>query len=336
MQIRHTFFTMFLLASSLAASGQQFASGPEPQQGTMTGTVLDSDGGLIPGATVTIDGPEPRDHYVTTSSDSGYFTVTGLRPAVSLSVSVSANGFAAWNSPPIVLSPGQQWDLSEIKLKISLVETSVSAITQEELATEQVHVAEQQRVFGIIPNFYIAYDKNTVPLTTRLKFELAFKASTDAATIGAAGFLAGINQAANRPNYVQGAKGYGQRFGAAYADGASGIIVGGAILPSLLHQDPRYFYQGTGTTRSRMLHALSSPIRAKGDNGKWQFNYSSIGGDLVSGALSNVYYPPSNRGPSLVFTTALTTTAGRMVNALAQEFILSKFTSRPKTAPAGE
>jgi hypothetical protein len=85
-----------------------------------------------------------------------------------------------------------------------------------------------------------------------------------------------------------------------------------------------------------MLHALSSPIRAKGDNGKWQFNYSSIGGDLVSGALSNVYYPPSNRGPSLVFTTALTTTAGRMVNALAQEFILSKFTSRPKTAPAGE
>ena len=142
--------------------------------------------------------------------------------------------------------------------------------------------------------------------------------------------LAGINQAADTPNYVQGAKGYGERFGAAYADGFTDIMIGGAVLPSLLHQDPRYFYQGTGTTKSRILHALSTPFICKGDNGRWQPNYSSIGGDLASGAIANLYYPASNRGVRLVFGNALITTGGRMVNGLVQEFLLRKFTHNIK------
>ena len=105
--------------------------------------------------------------------------------------------------------------------------------------------------------------------------------------------LAGIDQAADTPNYVQGAKGYGERLGATYTDGFTDILIGGAVLPSLLHQDPRYFYQGTGTKKSRILHALSSPFICKGDNGRWQPNYSSVGGDLASGAISNAYYPAS-------------------------------------------
>lgn len=329
MQIRRVLLFVFLWNTSFIAKAQ-LASGPEPQSGSITATVVDSDGGLVPGAKVTVEGSQPSDHHLVTTSNDGSFTIGGLRPAIPLRVSVSARGFADWSSSPITLVPGQQWDLAEIKLRISLVETSVTAVTQEELALEQVHAAEKQRVFGIIPNFYIAYDPNTVPLTTKMKFELARKASTDVVTFAGAGFLAGINQAADTPNYVQGAKGYGQRFGAAYADGVTGILIGGAILPSLLHQDPRYFYQGTGTGRSRALHAISAPFRAKGDNGKWQINYSSIGGDLASGAISNIYYPPSNRGTSLVFKTLASVTAGRMANALAQEFILSKFTTRAK------
>jgi hypothetical protein len=78
------------------------------------------------------------------------------------------------------------------------------------------------------------------------------------------------------------------------------------------------------------MHAISAPFLAKGDNGRWQFNYSSIGGDLASGALSNLYYPESNRGPSLVFSGFAITTSARIVKALAEEFVLPKFTSRPK------
>jgi len=184
----------------------------------------------------------------------------------------------------------------------------------------------------VIPNFYTSYDKQFVPFTTKMKFQLAMKASTDVVSVTAAGLIAGINQASGaKPNYGQGAKGLGQRFGAAYASGASNILIGGAILPSLLHQDPRYFYQGTGSTRSRIFHAVSAPFVARGDNGRPQFNFSSIGGDLASGALSNLYYPSADRGPSIVFTGALLSTAGRVVNALAQEFFLSRVTHRTTT-----
>ncbi len=105
-------------------------------------------------------------------------------------------------------------------------------------------------------------------------------------------------------------------------------MVGEAILPSLLHQDPRYFYQGTGTKRSRAFHALLSPFICKGDNGKWEPNFSSVGGDLTAGAVSNIYSPQSNRGAGILFENALITTGGRMANGLVQEFILRRFTSR--------
>jgi hypothetical protein len=125
-------------------------------------------------------------------------------------------------------------------------------------------------------------------------------------------------------------KGYGQRFGAAYANEFTDIMIGGAILPSLLHQDPRYFYQGTGTKKSRALHAISAPFICKGDNGNRQFNYSSVGGDLASGALQNLYYPTSNRGPGLVISGFVIDTGGRIANALAQEFILHRLTRKVK------
>jgi hypothetical protein len=107
-------------------------------------------------------------------------------------------------------------------------------------------------------------------------------------------------------------------------------MIGGAILPSLLHQDPRYYYRGTGTNKARALHAISSPFVCRGDSGKMQPNFSSIGGDLSSSALSNLYYPPSNRGSGLVFQNFFITTGERMLSALVQEFVLGRITARQK------
>ena len=98
------------------------------------------------------------------------------------------------------------------------------------------------------------------------------------------------------------------------------------MLPSLLHQDPRYFYQGTGTTTSRLKHALFSPFVCRGDNGKPQVNFASLGGDLASSALSNTYYPNSNRGHGLVFGNSAIESAERMISGVTQEFVLRKLT----------
>ena len=128
----------------------------------------------------------------------------------------------------------------------------------EQVAAEQVKVEEKQRVFGVVPNFYVTYEHDAAPLTPKLKFQLAMKALTDPVTISGFGLNAAIYQAADYPSYRQGAAGYGQRLGATFAGGYTKILLGDALLPSLFHQDPRYFYQGTGTARSRFA---SSPPR---------------------------------------------------------------------------
>jgi hypothetical protein len=105
-------------------------------------------------------------------------------------------------------------------------------------------------------------------------------------------------------------------------------MIGGAILPSLLHQDPRYFYQGTGSTGSRFRHAVFSPFVTRSDSGKSMPNYSSLGGDLASSGLSNLYFPRADRGVGLVFGNFAIGTAERIGGSLVQEFILSRFTKR--------
>jgi len=330
MRIKQALVVVFLFGLPATRSPCQQFSAPEPQGANITGTATDTDGDYIPGATILVDDSIPADHRTVIADETGAFTLQNLHPAVLYQLTIRAKGFTDWTSPALTLTPGQQMELTDIKLIVGSVETTVSAIMPEQLALEQVKEEEKQRVFGIFPNFYVSYDQQFVPLPAKLKFQLALRASTDPVTIAATAFLAAVNQAAATPAYVEGVKGYGQRFGAAYAGGVSGILIGGAILPSVLHQDPRYFYQGTGTKKSRAFHAISAPFVAKGDNGRWQPNYSSIGGDLSSAALSNLYYPSINRGAGLFVSNDLLTTAGRIANALAQEFLLHKVTTQPQ------
>ena len=301
-----------------------------PEKGHITDTVIDANNDAVSGATVILDGPGLKDPRTVVSDENGFFEFNDLDPGT-YNVSIRASGFANWTSPAIILKPGQYVILTGSKLKIEKVMTSVSVVySPEQVATEQVKIEEQQRVLGIFPNFYVVYDHDAAPLTTKLKFQLALKTSTDPITIVGVGALAGINQAGDVPDYGQGAKGYGKRFGAAAADGLSAIMIGGAVLPSLVHQDPRYFFQGTGTYKSRVFHALSSPFTCKGDNGRLQPNYSSVGGDLASAALSNAYYPASNRGVKQTFENFTISTGERMLGGVIQEFVLPKLTRRGK------
>jgi len=326
---------LLCLCGSMTSTAQEqparLPDAPKAQSGIIVGTVTDVNNGTVPGATVVLDGPALKDSRTVVTKDNGFFQFNDVVPGTTYHVTVTAQGFANWNSPDVILKPGQYLILTGSKLGIAQALTTIdvasSAASPEEIATEQVKAAEQQRIFGFIPNFYVNYDgNNAAALTPKLKFQLAAKVLVDPVTVlGVAGFAA-INQAADNPNFQQGAKGYAERFGAGYADGAINIMVGGAILPSLLHQDPRYFYQGTGTSKSRALHALSSPFVCRGDNGRLQPNYSTIGGDLASAALANAYYPQSNRGVGLFLGNFFIGTGQRALANVAQEFILRKVT----------
>ncbi|HWY59456.1 MAG TPA: carboxypeptidase-like regulatory domain-containing protein [Terriglobales bacterium] len=325
------------LCGSITSKAQQptlMPEAPKPQTGVLVGTVTDVNNDTVPGATVVLEGPELKDLRTVVTKDNGFFQFSDVQPGATYHVTVRAEGFANWTSPTVVLKPGQYLILTGSKLNIAQALTTITvaspAASPEEIAREQVKAEEKQRIFGILPNFYVVYDRDVAPLTPKLKFKLATKVLFDPVTVIGVATFAGINQAADNPNYGQGAKGYAERFGAGYADGAIDIMVGGAILPSLLHQDPRYFYQGTGSNKSRALHALSSPFVCRGDNGRSQPNYSTLGGDLATAALANAYYPASNRGAGLFLGNFFIATGQRALANVAQEFVLRKITSKPK------
>jgi Carboxypeptidase regulatory-like domain len=300
---------------------------PKPQPGIIVGTVVDVNNDPVPGASVALQGATLESPHAVVANNNGFFEFNDLEPGNPYHLTITAPGFADWTSPDVTLQPGQYIILTDTKLRIATALTTVNVgYSAEALATEQVKIEEQQRIFGFIPNFYVEYDPNAAPLTTKLKFQLAAKVAIDPITFIGVGVFAAANQAGDRPNYRQGAEGYAERYGAVYADGVTDILIGGAVLPSLLHQDPRYFYQGTGTNKSRVFHALTSPFVCKGDNGKWQPNYSTVGGDLAAAALSNAYYPASNRGVGLFLSNFFIDTGQRAAANLAQEFILRRLT----------
>ncbi len=325
---------LICLTTVLPAMAQVTAV-PGPQLGRISGTVLDVNGGLVPGALVTLQCPFPCKNQTATANDSAAFDFHDLKFGVPYQVRISFDGFEDWTSSAVVLTPNDSvFFVTGIRLKVADPSTTVTVYgSTTQIAVEQVHLEEQQRVLGFIPNFYVVYDsQNAVPLTAKLKFQLAMRVSVDPITLTGVAFMAGVRQAAHTPNYQLGAEGYGQRVGAEAADAFSDLLIGGAILPSVLHQDPRYFYQGTGTTRSRLGHALASPFVCKGDNGRWQPNYSSLGGDLAASALMNTYYPQSNRGAGMVFGQFSINTAERELSGVVQEFVLRKLTPHAQKA----
>jgi hypothetical protein len=232
------------------------------------------------------------------------------------------------------LQAGENNVLAQIVLAIApnTVDVEVT-LPLAQIAEDQVKVEEKQRLLGVFPNFYVTYDPKAVPLTTKLKFQLAWKTAIDPVSFAIVGGVAGIQQADNAfSGYGQGAQGYAKRYGAAYGDFVIGTFIGSAILPSLLKQDPRYFYKGTGSWRSRFLYAVANSVICKGDNGRWQPNYSFIIGDLASGGISNLYYPAQNRnGAALTFENAAIAVGAGAVGNVIQEFFLRKLT--PHTQP---
>ena len=296
---------------------------------SILGTVVDVNDDPIPDATVVLQAPTGG-HLTVVTKDDGGFAFHDVTPGTAYQITVTAKGFAEWNSS-VTVQPGQDKTLTDVKLRIAAVQRAITVgYSSKEAAAQQLKAEEQQRILRVIPNIFVSYDPHAEPLTAKMKFHLAYKGLTHPSFFVLEAAWAGIQQAADTPNWPQGAKGYGQRFGASLAGGSSEMLFSNAILPSLLHQDPRYFYQGSGTNSSRAGHAILAPFVCKGDDGSSQPNYSQIGGALISAALANAYYPESNRGAGLVFKSFGTDMGLHVALGLAQEFILAKFTSKGK------
>jgi hypothetical protein len=300
----------------------------DPQlPGNINGIIVDPSGAAVAGAHVVLTREDKSPDQEALSGDDGQFSFASIAPGP-FQITVTSELFTTQKVSG-VLHPGESLTVPQIVFGLATAVTQVQVVVPRlEIAEEELKVEEKQRVFGVIPNFYVSYVPNAAPLASKQKFQLAWRSTIDPVSFVLTGAIAGVQQADNTfSGYGQGAQGYAKRYGASYADFVTGTFIGSAILPSLLKQDPRYFYKGTGSVRSRVLYALANSVICKGDNGHWQPNYSSILGSLASGGISNLYYPAQNRdGAGLTFENALIGIGETAATNLLQEFVIRKLT----------
>jgi carboxypeptidase family protein len=287
---------------------------------SVAGTVVDVRGAAIPGADVSLAHGDGTQLQTMVSEANGEFNFTKILPGPYL-VIVNAKGFALFTSAEFVLTVLQAYEVPNVSLSIATANMEVTVRPTEMIAAEQIKTEEQQRLIGFYPNFYTSYIHDAAPLTAKQKFSLATRGTFDPVAMLGVGVAAGIEQGTNAyAGYGQGAAGYSKRFAAKFADGRSSDFLTHAVFPALLHQDPRYYYQGSGSIKSRVMHAVRSAFITRSDSGRTVFNSSYLLGDMCSGALSNLYYPQANRGAHLVFTNAAIGFAGRIGTNLLREF----------------
>src|ERR1017187_5260207 len=281
---------------------------PDKQlSGSIRGTVVDESGAVVAGARVRLTREDPTSKDQSPSQEAlsgndGQFSFADIAPGP-FQLTITAAGFATQTSSGVLHSE-ENYPVPPIALAVATAISEVQVgLTQTEVAEEEIKIEEKQRVLGAIPNFYVSYIPDAVPLNSKQKFKLAWKTVIDPFTLVVVAGAAGVEQAQNHfAGYGQGAQGYAKRFGAGYADTVAGTFIGSAIQPSLLKQDPRYFYKETGSMGSRFAYAIANALICKGDNGRWQVNYSNILGSLTAGGISNLYYPAQDRnGAGLTF-----------------------------------
>lgn len=300
--------------------------------GYVGGVVSDSSSSVVPDAIVTLQLTNSLSRRTTITGETGAFHLSAVEPGT-YTLTIAALGFIDQKTNVVVV-PGDNPPLPPIVLEVAPAVSKVDVtLPPHELAAEEIHAAEKQRLFAVFPNFFVSYQPNAVPLTAAQKFQLGWKSVLDPGAFLDSGITAGILQAHNTySGFGQGMEGYGKRFAADYADTVSGALIGNVLTTSIFHQDPRYFYKG-GSVKTRVLYAVATAFVRKGDNGHWQPDYSGVIGGLASGEISTLYYPTTSRPEILLFHSLLLGFAGRAADHLMQEFIYNKLTTRvPKDA----
>ena len=342
------FLCIFFSLTSLSGVAQQSSTAetalpdaPEPAQipdpaasdsqqsaaGSITGTVLDSNHEVLPGARVTAAGQSTSAFRTGESGENGQFAFMELPPDV-YQITVTAPGMNSFTSSAISLHDGET-RLVSVTLSVFGGATSVTVSGDtDEIAEQQVQIAVRQRIGGIIPNFYSSYDWNAPPLGANQKLKLSFRSIIDPVSFLTIAGTAGVQQCRNTfSGYGGGIGGYGKRYTANLADNVTGVLLSRGVYPSVFHQDPRYFYKGTGSIHSRILYAISAAVIARGDDGHWKPNYSHLLGNFSAAGISNLYYPASNRGASLVLFNGLAATASTAFSNVLREFVFKRVTS---------
>ena len=320
--MRHRTLLLLALLFSVPAvcAGQDAAT-------SVSGTIVDPTSTAVDGARVDltlIDGTEVE---TSTSDAGGAFRLGGVRPGTYL-VTVRAAGFARFMTQPFtVTAQTRECVLPPSVLALEEFSTSIVVRSTAALAAAQIKAQEKQRLAGVLPNFYVSYVSDAAPLTSRQKLSLATHETFDWTAFIGSSVVAATDQATHaHSGFGSGPSGYAKRWATSFADDRTGDLLDHYVFATAFRQDPRYFYQGTGTPASRTLHAVTSAFVARRDGGGLMPNYAYVFGNIGAAALSNAYYPRAARGTDLLVTNVAVGFAKRAAANLIQEFAGKRLT----------
>jgi hypothetical protein len=293
------------------------------------GTVKDGAGLAVAGAIVTLETAAGAGQRTTATDQAGAFHF-GDVAAGSYHVTVAAGGFAVWTAN-VTAGILNQAPVAAVLQVAPVTSTLEVTLPPKELAVEQLKSEEKQRVLGVFPHFLVTYEPDAAPLTAGQKFHLGFKTLVDPVTLLGTGIDTGIQQAQNKyPEFGQGVEGYANRFGARYTSHISGVMIHHVILQSVFHQDPRYFFKDTGSFKSRVWYSIWTAFVCKGDNGRWQPDYSDVIGGAAASQVSRLYYPYTSRPWLRLFHNVLEGFGGRAEDHLLEQFVVRRFTTHTR------
>jgi hypothetical protein len=232
-----------------------------------------------------------------------YSTLVGL-----LTLSIVASAFCAGQSTPQTQpsDPAQSPAASSSAQDKPADQTPGQSNSQHpgEPAQQDAEKPKNDRMFYVMPNYLTVDNQLQVkPVSWKEKFAMAAKGSFDPYEFTIVGIVAGLRQADDSsPGFGQGMKGYAKRYGAAFADQVDGNVMVGGVYPTILKIDPRYFRLGRGSFVYRFSYAIDRVFVARTDSGHSVFNTPEFAGNATAIAISNAYYPASDRSFSSSFS----------------------------------
>lgn len=301
---------------------------PSPVRGRVLGTVKNPSGGPLVDVMVTLSGGKLAMRRSVRTDPQGEFVFRRL-PAGTYTVTLSGPAIEPGTSQQVVLGAGEVFRLPMTAIPMPKVVATVRVTASTAaVAKAQVKQQEKQRVLAVIPNFSTSFVWDAAPMTPKLKFALATRSTFDPFTIFTDAALAGVEQYHDTfPGYGGGWQGYGKRFGATVADSFDARMLGDAALPSLFHQDPRYFYHGGPKIGRRLWYSLKSTLVCRGDDRKEQFCYSRVLGDFAAAGIANAYHAPGDRGAGITVRDTFIIFGGDAAENVMREFLSRGLTS---------
>lgn len=156
---------------------------------------------------------------------------------------------------------------------------------------------QPKRILGVMPNYRaVSAGQQPPPPTAKEAFKIATQNTFDYSAFIFVGITSLIAEGSNtHPQLHKGIEGYGNYYWRGFVDKADGNYLVIFALPTILHEDERYYAMGQGGFWKRSIYAASRILLTPNYHGHDTFNASEIFGRAISQGVSAFYYPVEER-----------------------------------------